>query len=96
MSSNGHKWNPRGYDEHAHYVYKLGEPLIALLNHVLDKNPQFDSKQVHLYGGSYGGYLGALLGSRYPTRFKSATILNGVLNNAAMMWFTDIPEWVTA
>ena len=32
MSTNGHKWNPRGYDEHAHYVYKLGEPLIALLS----------------------------------------------------------------
>ena len=32
MSTNGHKWNPRGYEEHAHYVYKLGEPLIALLS----------------------------------------------------------------
>lgn len=31
MSTNGHKWNPKGYDEHAHYVYKLGEPLVALL-----------------------------------------------------------------
>jgi acylaminoacyl-peptidase len=23
-------------------------------------------------------------------------VLNGVLNNAATMWFSDIPEWVTA
>ena len=34
MSTNGHKWDPKGYDEHAHYVYKLGEPLIALLSPV--------------------------------------------------------------
>jgi len=34
MSTNGHKWNPKDYDEHAHYVYKLGEPLIALLSPV--------------------------------------------------------------
>jgi len=32
MSTNGHKWDPKGYDEHADYVYKLGEPLIALLS----------------------------------------------------------------
>ena len=32
MSTNGHKWDPKGYDEHADYVYTLGEPLIALLS----------------------------------------------------------------
>ena len=49
-----------------------------------------------MYGGSYGGYLAAVLGSRHSAYFQSAVILNGVLNNAAMMWFTDIPEWITA
>ena len=38
MSTNGHKWNPKGYEEHAHYVYKLGEPLIALLSPTESEN----------------------------------------------------------
>ena len=38
MSTNGHKWNPMGYDDHAHYVYKLGEPLIALLSPTESEN----------------------------------------------------------
>jgi dipeptidyl aminopeptidase/acylaminoacyl peptidase len=42
-------------------------------------------------GGSYGGYMAALLGSRYHKHFKSAVIMNGVINNIANMWFTDIP-----
>jgi acylaminoacyl-peptidase len=46
-------------------------------------------------GGSYGGYMGAILGSRYPEYFKSAIILNGVINIIANLWFTDIPEWNT-
>ena len=40
--------------------------------------------------------MSALMGSRYSQNFKSAVTLNGVYNNLAMMWFTDIPEWVPA
>jgi acylaminoacyl-peptidase len=46
-------------------------------------------------GGSYGGYMSAILGSRYPQYFKSAVIMNGVLDLIANMWFADIPEWNT-
>lgn len=67
---------------------------MGLIEKVLSQNSTFDKTKVHASGGSYGGYLSALLGARYPNIFKSAIIMNGVLNNAAMMWFTDIPEWV--
>lgn len=36
------------------------------------------------------------MGTRHPSHFKSAIIMNGVLNNIGMFFFTDIPEWVTA
>lgn len=65
-----------------------------MLNKLQSEDKSLDKTKVHVYGGSYGGYLSALLGARYPDIFKSAIIMNGVLNNAAMMWFTDIPEWV--
>ena len=65
-----------------------------MLNKVISSDKNVDPAKIHVYGGSYGGYLSALLGARYPDLFKSAIIMNGVLNNAAMMWFTDIPEWI--
>jgi pimeloyl-ACP methyl ester carboxylesterase len=70
--------------------------ILELLNVVLTENADFDKSKVHVYGGSYGGYLSALMGSRHSTMFKSAIILNGVLSNGGELWFTDIPEWVTA
>lgn len=39
--------------------------------------------------------MSAILGSRYPEYFKSAVIMNGVLDLIANMWFVDIPEWNT-
>jgi acylaminoacyl-peptidase len=39
--------------------------------------------------------MAAIMGSRYPQYFKSAIILNAVLNIMANLWFTDIPEWNT-
>jgi len=72
------------------------KPFLSLLEKILSENTNYDKSSVHVYGGSYGGYLSALMGTRYPTYFKSAVIMNGVLNNVAMLYFTDIPEWVTA
>lgn len=37
--------------------------------------------------------MSAILASRYSEYFKSAVIMNGVLNIAANLWFSDIPEW---
>lgn len=78
----------------------LGEkdvkPLLQLLSLVLSEDSKIDKTKVHAYGGSYGGYLTALLGSRHSSLFRSAIILNGVLSLAGQLWFTDIPEWVTA
>ena len=31
MSTNGHKWEPKSYAEHAEYVYRFGEALLALI-----------------------------------------------------------------
>jgi acylaminoacyl-peptidase len=62
---------------------------------VLADNPNIDRNRVHVQGGSYGGFMAAIMGSRYPQYFKSAIILNGVLNIMANLWFTDIPEWNT-
>jgi len=67
-----------------------------LLDKVLQEEKKIDKNQVHVCGGSYGGYMSVIMGSRYPQYFKSAVNLNGVLSNLAMMWFTDIPEWVPA
>ena len=33
----------------------------------------------------------AIFASRYPHKFKSAVIMNGVINYVANMWFSDIP-----
>ena len=62
---------------------------------VLAENKDIDAGNVHVQGGSYGGFMSAIMGTRYPQYFKSATILNGVLNLVGNMYFTDIPEWVT-
>ena len=88
-----------GYGKgHLHGALKnIGEKdakeIVDVLNKVLTDNPNIDKGNVHLQGGSYGGYMSAILGSRYPQYFKSAIILNGVLNIMANLWFTDIPEW---
>jgi len=37
--------------------------------------------------------MSAIFASRYSEYFKSAVIMNGVLNIAANLWFSDIPEW---
>jgi len=42
-------------------------------------------------GGSYGGYMAAIMGSKYSKHFKSAVVMNGVLNVIANLWFSDIP-----
>ena len=51
--------------------------------------------KVHTQGGSYGGFMSAIFGTRHPNMFKTATILNGVINFPANLWFADIPEWNT-
>jgi dipeptidyl aminopeptidase/acylaminoacyl peptidase len=63
---------------------------------VLSEHEDIDKSKVHTQGGSYGGYMSAIFGCRHSEIFKSATILNGVLNLTANMWFTDIPEWNSA
>ncbi len=72
------------------------KPFLNQLERILSENHNYDKTNVHSFGGSYGGYLTAIMGTRYPSYFKSAVIMNGVLNNIAMLFFTDIPEWVTA
>ena len=76
---------------------KIGEKdaneIIETLKKVLDDHPDIDRTKVHTQGGSYGGFMSAIFASRYSEYFKSAVIMNGVLNIAANLWFSDIPEW---
>ena len=65
------------------------------MQQVLADHPNIDKGHVHIEGGSYGGYMAAIFASRYPQKFKSAVILNGVLNLIGNLWFADIPEWNT-
>ena len=62
---------------------------------ILKSRKDIDQSRIYSHGGSYGGFMSAIFGSRYSNIFASVVILNGVLNNIANMWFTDIPEWVT-
>ena len=59
---------------------------------------RIDSTRVAVYGGSHGGFLTAwLLGHpEYRHMFKTGIVLNGVINMAAMVSLTDIPDWVYA
>ena len=66
-----------------------------MINKVLDDHSDIDRKKVHTQGGSYGGYMSAIFASRHSDLFRSATILNGVIDLISNMWFSDIPEWGT-
>ena len=61
------------------------------MERLLKENENLDSGNVHIQGGSYGGFMGAVMGSKYSKHFKSAVILNGVINIIANLWFSDIP-----
>lgn len=58
---------------------------------MVKEHGKIDVQNVHIQGGSYGGYMAAIMGSKYSKHFKSAVIMNGVLNIIANMWFSDIP-----
>ena len=59
----------------------------------MEDHANIDRKKVHTQGGSYGGYMSAIFAARNADIFKSATILNGVIDLISNMWFSDIPEW---
>ena len=79
---------------------KIGEvdacEIIEVTRKVLGDHSDIDSSNVHTMGGSYGGYMSAIFGVRYSETFKSAIILNGVINLIGNLWFSDIPDWNAA
>jgi len=50
-------------------------------------------KQIFAFGGSHGGFIGAHLVGQYPDFYCAAALLNPVIDMAAMMMVTDIPDW---
>ena len=50
-------------------------------------------KQIFAFGGSHGGFIGAHLVGQYPDFYSAAALLNPVIDMAAMMMVTDIPDW---
>jgi acylaminoacyl-peptidase len=62
---------------------------------VIEEKGDLDKERIHIYGRSYGGFMSAIMGSRFPTYFKSAIIVNGVISYVGNFWSSDIPEWST-
>lgn len=52
--------------------------------------------QLLVIGGSHGGFLSAHLIGQYPDLFKGAVMRNPVIDVAAMIASTDIPDWCFA
>lgn len=57
---------------------------------------QIDPHLVFVSGGSHGGFIGAHLLGQYPGKFRSAALRNPVIDMAAMVHTTDIPDWTYA
>lgn len=70
---------------------KDAEEIIEVVKKVLEDHPNIDKSKVHTQGGSYGGFMSAIFAARNADIFKSAIILNGVIDLIANMWFSDIP-----
>jgi acylaminoacyl-peptidase len=55
--------------------------------------PNIDSKNVFLNGGSHGGYISAYLVAREPDFYRGGVLRNPVINIGEMIGNSDIPDW---
>lgn len=53
-----------------------------------------DPLRVVASGGSHGGFLTGHLVGQFPERFRCGVLQNPVMNLSAMVYTTDIPDWV--
>ena len=61
----------------------------------LDANKDlYDPDQVYFHGGSYSGMQSIVLFREYGRYFKAIICKNPALNQIAMLFQTDIPEWI--
>lgn len=56
-------------------------------------SPGLNLDRVVAWGGSHAGLIGGHLLARFPTRFAAACLRNPVIDVAAMISATDIPDW---
>lgn len=54
---------------------------------------RIDPSLIFVTGGSHGGFIGAHLLGQFPGKFRSAALRNPVIDIAAMVHTTDIPDW---
>ena len=54
---------------------------------------RLDADRVVVAGGSHGGFLAAHMIGAHPDVFNAAVLRNPVINVAAMLTATDIPDW---
>lgn len=70
---------------------------VAVLDQLVAKRfVRVDPSLIFVSGGSHGGFIGAHLLGQYPSKFRAAALRNPVIDIAAMVHTTDIPDWTYA
>eukprot|EP00795_Rhopilema_esculentum_P007260 gene7260-12947_t len=54
---------------------------------------RFYEDKIFVFGGSHGGFLGCHLVAKFPDFYRACSLRNPVINIAAMVEETDIPDW---
>ena len=86
-----------GDDTFDYLLEKIGEvgttDCVTAIDFALKKYPWIDPNRVNIFGHSFGGFLGAQLSGQYPDKFKTAILMNPVIDVASMFVTSDVKAY---